>query len=181
MKKWFFITEKCTPGHTTTAPYCSWRPSSLARGSSSGLYHTHPYSSNVSTILHCFCHRLNMELDLQSFIWAPCAQLYSLAETPQPPLPPPPTSHLGSYIRALLVSRDRRHCRYKLSAKSSLLWGRLYCVISIVPYHTVDASRWKYITLSATMLFDWSIVFSPPSTSLLWSPGFCKGRVERDF
>jgi hypothetical protein len=33
----------------------------------------------------------------------PCAQLYSLAETP----PPPP--HLGSYTRALLVSQDRRH------------------------------------------------------------------------
>jgi hypothetical protein len=39
------------------------------------------------------------------FIWAPCAQLYSLAETPQPPLPP----HLGPYTRALLVSQDRRH------------------------------------------------------------------------
>jgi hypothetical protein len=29
--------------------------------------------------------RLNMELDLP--IWAACAQLYSLAETPQPPNP----------------------------------------------------------------------------------------------
>ncbi len=48
-------------------------------------------------------HSLNMELDLQSFIWAPCAQQYSLAETPQ--LPP----HLGSDKRALLVSQDRRH------------------------------------------------------------------------
>ncbi len=28
------------------------------------------------------CHRLNMELDLHS--WSPCAQLYSLAETPAP-------------------------------------------------------------------------------------------------
>jgi hypothetical protein len=34
------------------------------------------------------------------FIWAPCAQLYSLAETPQPP-----PLHLG----APLVSQDRRH------------------------------------------------------------------------
>jgi hypothetical protein len=33
------------------------------------------------------------------FIWAPCAQLYSLAETTQP-LPPPP--HLGSNTRSLL-------------------------------------------------------------------------------
>ncbi len=40
------------------------------------------------------------------FIWAPCAQLYSLVETPQPPPPPP---HVGSYSRALLVSQDRRH------------------------------------------------------------------------
>ncbi len=39
------------------------------------------------------------------FIWAPCAQLYSLAETPHPPLPP----HLGSYTRLLLGSQDRRH------------------------------------------------------------------------
>ncbi len=35
---------------------------------------------------------------------APCIQLFSLAETPQP-LPP----HLGSYTRALLVSQDRQH------------------------------------------------------------------------
>ena len=35
--------------------------------------------------------------------------------------------------------------------------------IIVLPYHTWEASRWKYITLSATMLFDWSIVFSPPS------------------
>ncbi len=34
-------------------------------------------------------HRLNMELDLP--IWAPCAKLYSLAETPQPP----PSSAFG--------------------------------------------------------------------------------------
>jgi hypothetical protein len=45
------------------------------------------------------------------FIWAPCAfvhcaQLYSLAETPQP-LPFP--SHLGSYKRALLIIQDIRH------------------------------------------------------------------------
>ncbi len=45
-----------------------------------------------------------MELDLQSFFWALCAQLYSLAETRQP-LPPLP--HLGSYTKALLVSQDK--------------------------------------------------------------------------
>ncbi len=50
-------------------------------------------------------HGLNMELDLQNLFGAPCAQLYSLAGTPQ--LPPPP--HLGSYTSALFVSQDRRH------------------------------------------------------------------------
>jgi hypothetical protein len=34
------------------------------------------------------------------FIWAPCGQLYSLAETPRSPPP-----HLGSYTRVLLVRR----------------------------------------------------------------------------
>ncbi len=34
-------------------------------------------------------HRLKMELDLKSLIWAPCALLYSLAETPAPPPPLP--------------------------------------------------------------------------------------------
>ncbi len=37
------------------------------------------------------------------FIWAPCAQLYSLAETPQ--LPPPPA--FGLIYEALLVSHER--------------------------------------------------------------------------
>jgi hypothetical protein len=49
-------------------------------------------------------HRLNME-----FILAPCVQLYSLAETPQPTPPPPIPQHLGFSTRALLVSQDRRH------------------------------------------------------------------------
>ncbi len=40
--------------------------------------------------------RLNMELDLQKFIWAPCAQLYSSAETPQLP---PPSPRIWAHIR----------------------------------------------------------------------------------
>ncbi len=36
-------------------------------------------------------HMLNMELDLQSLFGAPCAQLYSLAESFQFQPPPPPT------------------------------------------------------------------------------------------
>jgi len=39
------------------------------------------------------------DLDLQSLFGLPCAQLFSLAETPQ----------IGSNTRALLVSQDRRH------------------------------------------------------------------------
>jgi hypothetical protein len=54
-------------------------------------------------------HRLNMELHLQSLfgLHVQCAQLYSLAETPQ--LPPPLSDYLGSFMRTLLVSQDRRH------------------------------------------------------------------------
>jgi hypothetical protein len=44
-----------------------------------------------------------------NFIWAPCAQLYSLAETPQPSPPPPIHPHFDSYSRALLISQDGRH------------------------------------------------------------------------
>jgi hypothetical protein len=56
--------------------------------------------------------RLNMEIDLQSLFglhvtW--CAQLYSLAETPQPPPPLPPHWDWDSYTRAQLVSKYRRH------------------------------------------------------------------------
>jgi hypothetical protein len=42
------------------------------------------------------------------FIWAPCAQLYSLAETPQQ-APPSPALELMYSTRALMVSQDRRH------------------------------------------------------------------------
>jgi hypothetical protein len=50
-------------------------------------------------------HRLNMELDLQSFFGL---QVHSCTHWLRPcnsPLPP----HLGSYTRPLLVSQDRRH------------------------------------------------------------------------
>jgi hypothetical protein len=52
-------------------------------------------------ILFVVTNRLNMGLDLQSLfgLHVHCAQLYSLAETSQPPL----------RIWALLVSQDRRH------------------------------------------------------------------------
>jgi hypothetical protein len=45
-------------------------------------------------------HRLNIEVDLQSLFGlhvTGCAQLYSLAETPQTPSPPPIPPHLGPY------------------------------------------------------------------------------------
>ncbi len=55
-----------------------------------------------------YSHRLNLEVDLQSLFglhvtW--CAQLYTLAETPQ--LPPSPPIWIR-ITRALLVSQDRR-------------------------------------------------------------------------
>ncbi len=56
-------------------------------------------------------HRLNMEFRSPKFIWAPpchvmCTQLYSLAETPATP----PSPRIWTRImRALLVSKDRRH------------------------------------------------------------------------
>ncbi len=39
-------------------------------------------------------------------IWAPCTQLYSLAETPQPL---PSTPRIWAHTRALLVRQDRRY------------------------------------------------------------------------
>ncbi len=79
--------------------------------------HTHPFHCSYHHVQSCSVrsswegryHRLNMEVDLQRLFelhvtW--CAQLYSLAETPQ--LPPSP--HIWTCItRALLVSKDRRH------------------------------------------------------------------------
>jgi hypothetical protein len=52
-----------------------------------------------------------MELDLQSFIRAPFAKLYSLADTPQAAARNPhlPAFGLILYTRALLVSQDRLH------------------------------------------------------------------------
>jgi hypothetical protein len=58
----------------------------------------------LDSFISAFNHRFNMELDLQS-LFGLHLYLYSLAESPQLPLPP----HLGSYTRALLVSQDRRH------------------------------------------------------------------------
>ncbi len=57
------------------------------------------------------------------------SQLYSLAETPQPPPPP----HLGSYRRTPLVSQDRRH----------LLWtpGSWYMK--------------KYVLCGCSTLYNW--------------------------
>ncbi len=68
-------------------------------------------------------HRLNMKVDLQSLFglhvtW--CAQLFSLAETPQ--LPPSP--RIWTRItRALLVSKDRRH----LFVTPAPTWGFRTC------------------------------------------------------
>jgi hypothetical protein len=49
--------------------------------------------------------QVKYEVRSLKFIWAPCVQLYSLAETLQPSPPP----HLGSHTCALRISQDRRH------------------------------------------------------------------------
>ncbi len=72
-----------------------------------------PSCQSKNIAFSCCCvnktHRLNMEIDLQSIFglhvtW--CAQLFSLAETPQ--LPPSPCIWTR-ITRALLVSKDWRH------------------------------------------------------------------------
>ncbi len=50
-------------------------------------------------------HRLNMALDLQSLFGL---HVHSCTHWLRP-RNPPPSPHLGSYTRALLVSQDRRH------------------------------------------------------------------------
>ncbi len=60
---------------------------------------------HIRSCFHQWCVMVKYEVRSPKFIWAQCAQLYSLAETPQP-LPPP---HWSSYTRALLVSQDRRN------------------------------------------------------------------------
>jgi hypothetical protein len=51
-------------------------------------------------------HKVKYGVRYPKFIWDPCAQLYSLAETPQFP----PSSHIWAHnTKGLLVSQDRRH------------------------------------------------------------------------
>ncbi len=79
-----------------------------------------------------------MEVDLQSLFglhvtW--CAQLYSLAETPQVATPSPIPPNLDSYTRAILVRKDRRHlfvtpCSYIISKKTTC---PVSCALSLVP------------------------------------------------
>ncbi len=62
-------------------------------------------SLNIVDIVHCTpCVKYGVRSP--RFSWAACAQLYSLAETPQHP---PPPAILGSNTRALTVNQDRRH------------------------------------------------------------------------
>ncbi len=69
------------------------------------IYH-HEQSCGVRSNWGGRSYRLIYRVRSPKYIFAPCVQLYSLAETPQPPaLPPLP---LGSYTRALLVSQDRQ-------------------------------------------------------------------------
>ncbi len=71
-----------------------------------------------------------------------CVQLYSLAETPQSPLPP----HLGSYTRALLVNQDRQHLLETPlfgSYLSSLTLSQ-HCIASEgLPVHMIGEVSWQ--------------------------------------
>jgi hypothetical protein len=46
------------------------------------------------------------ELRFPKFIWASCAQLYSLAEAPQPPPPPIPPAFGLIYVRGSAKKND---------------------------------------------------------------------------
>ncbi len=52
------------------------------------------------------CHKLNMDLDLQSLFGL---HVHGCTHWRRPRKPPPPPPYLGSYTRALLVNQDRRH------------------------------------------------------------------------
>ncbi len=60
--------------------------------------------------------QVNYGVRSSKFIWAPCAQLYTLADTP----------HLGSYTKAHLVSQDRRHLFV-----TSYLSGHCHCYLPV--------------------------------------------------
>ncbi len=59
----------------------------------------------LTSCAECEGHRLNMELDLQSLFGLLCTAVLIDWDPATPPFP----SHLGSYTRAPLVSKDRRH------------------------------------------------------------------------
>ncbi len=99
-----FLAESSLNQRTSLTESLAWGGGAVWQGSSAAPPTTPHTSSSVPA--H---QRLNMEVDLQSLFgihvtW--CAQLYSLAEAPQPP-PIPPL--WDSYTRALLVSKNRRH------------------------------------------------------------------------
>ncbi len=83
------------------------------------------YRKKTLALLVSLIHMLNKKLD--PFIWAPCAQLYSLAELRHvrnfPPLPQPPAFRL---TRALLVSKHRRHL-FVTPWPHPILSPALYC------------------------------------------------------
>jgi hypothetical protein len=60
-----------------------------------------------------FMHRLNMELDLQSLFWLLCTAVLIGREPASLPLPP----YLGSYTRALLVSKIDDISLYSITSR----------------------------------------------------------------
>jgi hypothetical protein len=91
-------------------------------------------------------HRLNMEVDLQSLFglhltW--CAQLFSLAETPQLPTSPRIWTRI---TRVLLVSKDRRHL-FVTPCQQCNLFNFFSYLIYLFRYHVMctgsPCRRWS--------------------------------------
>ncbi len=70
-------------------------------------------------------HKLNVELDLQKFFWAPCAQLYSLAEIPNPH----PFPRIWAHIRGRYWPRKTTSLCYPLSRTDYFFGFSFWCSI----------------------------------------------------
>ncbi len=86
-------------------------------------------------------HRLNMELDLQSLFGLLCTAVLIGWD---PAASPPPSPHLGSYTRALLVSQDWWHLFVTP-------WGGsgIHSIRSIEGPNGGNAASWKFFQISS--------------------------------
>ncbi len=118
---------------------------------------------------------------MHRFIWAPCAQLYPFAETPQPP-PPPPAFELIQYTRALLICQDRRHLFVTpcLQALGSLIYtkrGYWMSSLHFVPGKGIGSSWPTWVSWRMAL----SLTADSRSLSLARKRSVLKGTVTWDF